>query len=220
MIIGSASNVKKVREGSKTLFFTAALELHNYPTQEDVLRGAFKALENGADAVMTARSMDVVSMLAKEDVPVMGHLGLVPRKSTWIGGLRAVGKTANEAFELFKKFKRLEDAGAFSAECEVIPENVMTEISKRTSITTVSLGSGKGADVMYLFMEDICGENEKLPRHSKAFTNLRKLRENIEIERVKALKLFIRDSIEGKFPTKENSVNVDENVLKEFLSKI
>ena len=220
MIIGSASNVKKVREGSKTLFFTAALELHNYPTQEDVLRGAFKALENGADAVMTARSMDVISMLAKEDVPVMGHLGLVPRKSTWIGGLRAVGKTANEAFELFKKFKRLEDAGAFSAECEVIPENVMNEISKRTSITTVSLGSGKGADVMYLFMEDICGENEKLPRHSKAFTNLRKLRENIEIERVKALKLFIKDSIEGKFPTKENSVNVDENVLKEFLSKI
>ena len=44
---------------------------------------------------MTARSMDVVSMLAKEDVPVMGHLGLVPRKSTWIGGLRAVGKNMN-----------------------------------------------------------------------------------------------------------------------------
>ncbi len=102
MIIGSASNVKKVREGSKSLFYTAALELHNYPTAEDVLRGAFKALENGADAVMTARSMDVVSMLAKEDVPVMGHLGLVPRKSTWIGGLRAVGKTADEAYELFK----------------------------------------------------------------------------------------------------------------------
>ena len=108
MIIGSASNVKKVREGSKSLFYTAALELHNYPTAEDVLRGAFKALENGADAVMTARSMDVVSMLAKEDVPVMGHLGLFPRKSTWIGGLRAVGKTADEAYELYKKFKRLE----------------------------------------------------------------------------------------------------------------
>ena len=30
MIIGSASNVKKVREGSKCLFYTAALELHNY----------------------------------------------------------------------------------------------------------------------------------------------------------------------------------------------
>ena len=220
MIIGSASNVKKVREGSKCLFYTAALELHNYPTAEDVLRGAFKALENGADEVMTARSMDIVSMLAKEDVPVMGHLGLVPRKSTWIGGLRAVGKTADEAYELFKNFKRLEDAGAFSAECEVIPENVMGEISKRTSIVTVSLGSGKKADVMYLFMNDICGEQEKSPRHAKAYTNFKKMKDDIEIERVKALKAFIKDSLEGKFPGTENSVNVNEEILENFKKKL
>ena len=220
MIIGSASSVKKVREGTKILFYTAALELHNYPTAEDVLRGAFKALENGADAVMTARSMKIVSMLAREDVPVMGHLGLVPRKSTWIGGLRAVGKTPDEAFELYNKFKRLEEAGAFSAECEVIPENIMGEISKRTNIVTVSLGSGRKADVMYLFMNDICGEDEKAPRHAKAYANLKKMKDNIEVERVKALKAFVKESLEGKFPASENSVNVDEKVLQEFLKKI
>ena len=200
MIIGSASNVKKVREGSKILFYTAALELHNYPTAEDVLRGAFKALENGADAVMTARSMDVVSMSSKRRCSSDGSFGLVPRKSTWIGGLRAVGKTSDEAFELYKKFKRLEDAGAFSAECEVIPENIMGEISKRTNIVTVSLGSGRKADVMYLFMNDICGEDEKAPRHAKAYANLKKMKDNIEVERVKALKAFVKESLEGKFP--------------------
>ena len=220
MIIGSASNLKHVREGSKKLFFTAALELHKYQTADDVLRGAFSALENGADAVMTARSMEIVNMLAKEDVPVMGHLGLVPRKSTWIGGLRAVGKTCNEAVELFKKFKRLEDAGAFSAECEVITENVMSEISKRTKIITVSLGAGKFADVNYLFMEDICGENEKSPRHSKAYTNLKKMRDDIEIERIRALKMFIKETKGGKFPGPENSSNLEKNALMEFLKKI
>ena len=105
MIISNVFHVKKVREGSKNLFLTAALVLNKFVTNEDIMRGAFEALENGADAVMTPRSMDVVEMLSKEDVPVMGHLGLVPRKSTWIGGLRAVGKTADEAYELFQKFK-------------------------------------------------------------------------------------------------------------------
>ena len=97
MIIANAKNIIPVREGSKNLFLTAALVLNEFVTADDIMRGAFKALENGADAVMTPRSMDIVEMLAKEDVPVMGHLGLVPRKSTWIGGLRAVGKTADEA---------------------------------------------------------------------------------------------------------------------------
>ena len=81
-------------------------------------------------------------------------------------------------------------------------------------------GSGKKADVMYLFMNDICGEQEKSPRHAKAYTNLKKMREDIEIERVKALKAFVKDSLEGKFPGPKNSVNVDEQILHEFVKKL
>ena len=113
MIICQAKNVLKVREGSKHLFLTASLILNEYVTKEDIMRGAFKALEEGADAVMTPRSMEVVEMLTKEDVPVMGHLGLVPRKSTSLGGMRAIGKTSDEAFDLFEQFKRLERCRSF-----------------------------------------------------------------------------------------------------------
>ena len=109
----NSKNVEIVRKGNSELFLTAALVIPEYPTDSDVLRGAFKALAQGADAVMTARSMSIVSLLANEDIPVMGHLGLVPRKSTWVGGLRAVGKNADEALDLFQKFKRLENAGVF-----------------------------------------------------------------------------------------------------------
>ena len=220
MMICQAKNVIKVREGSKHLFLTASLILNEYVTKEDVLRGAFKSLENGADAVMTPRSMEVVEMLTKEDIPVMGHLGLVPRKSTSLGGMRAIGKNTNEAIQLYNQFKRLEDAGAFAAECEVIPENVMGEISKRTNIVTVSLGAGKDADVIYLFMEDICGDTENLPRHSKAYGNLLKLRNEIKIERVRALKAFRKDSMSGKFPGKKQSSNLDKIKFEEFLNKL
>ena len=53
-----------------------------------------------ADALITQRSLKMITLLAKEDIPVMGQLGLVPRKSCWTGGLRAVGKTFVEANEL------------------------------------------------------------------------------------------------------------------------
>ena len=220
MIIANAKNIPQVRKGSQNLFLTASLFWEEFIKKEEILRGAFKALEEGADAVFTPRNNEIIEMLAMEDIPVMGHLGLVPRKTTWYGGLRAIGKDSKEAFELFKKFKDLENAGAFAAEGELIPENVMHEISKKTKLITISMGSGNKADVNYLFMEDICGDNPNPPRHAKSYGNLLKLRDQIKNERLNALKAFKKDSNEGIFPGKEQSVFMDEENFKEFIKLI
>jgi 3-methyl-2-oxobutanoate hydroxymethyltransferase len=123
---------------------------------------------DGADAVIAARRLDAVRLLAAEDIPVMGHLGFVPKKSTLYGGVRAVGRTAAEATALWQQFQQLEDAGAFAVECELIPAEVMAEIHRRTGMATISLGSGPAADVMFLFSSDVCGESPRLPRHARA----------------------------------------------------
>ncbi|WP_244730773.1 3-methyl-2-oxobutanoate hydroxymethyltransferase [Mesorhizobium sp. 113-3-3] len=132
-------------------------------TSDEILRTAFTAITTGADAVITGRGHDTSRMLADEQIPVMGHLGFVPRKSTWVGGIRAVGKTATEALELWDRFRWFEDAGAFAVECEIIAAEVMAEINCRSGLVTVSLGSGPAADVMFLATSDICGESARLP---------------------------------------------------------
>ena len=160
MVVCRAANVARVREGSRRVFVTAALGFADAITSDEILRTAFSAIVAGADAVLTSRGFDTVCALAREQIPVVGHLGFVPRKSTWVGGVRAVGKTAAEALQLWDRFRRLEDAGAFAAECELIAAPVMSEIQRRTSLVTISLGSGPDADVMFLFTSDICGEFE------------------------------------------------------------
>ena len=99
-----------------------------------MLRAAFDAVAAGADAVITARGYEMVRMLAAESIPVVGHVGFVPRKSTWVGSVRAVGKTAAEALDLWDRCRRLEDAGAFALECELVPADVLSEINGRTSL--------------------------------------------------------------------------------------
>jgi 3-methyl-2-oxobutanoate hydroxymethyltransferase len=220
MIACNADNVELVRQGNNELFLTAGLGHPKYATESDVVRGAFKALELGADAIITARSMSVVSMLANEDVPVMGHLGLVPRKSTWVGGLRAVGKTGDEAFELYQRFRRLEEAGAFSVEAELIPGPVMKEISQRSGLITVSLGSGIDADVMYLFMQDICGDNETPPRHARAYGNIAGLKKQIYEERIRSLKAFKEDIFIDNFPSEKETAGLDSHELDKFMENL
>ena len=219
MLICNAANVKIVRTGAPHHFLTAALTIPDWQTDDDVLRGALTALKQGADSIMTARRLEIVEMLAKEDIPVMGHLGLVPRKSTWRGGLRAIGKTADEALALMQDFRDLENAGAFSVEAEVIVADVMAAISKRTSLITVSLGSGPGGDVQYLFQNDICGENP-LPRHSRAFGNLAALAEQMAAERRAALADFHAASLDGSFPGAAENATMPDAERDDFLNRL
>ncbi|RVA31466.1 ketopantoate hydroxymethyltransferase, partial [Mesorhizobium sp. M7D.F.Ca.US.004.03.1.1] len=94
MVVCRAANVSRVREGSRRVFVTAALGFADVVTSDEILRTAFSAVTAGADAVITGRGLDTVRMLANEQIPVMGHLGFVPRKSTWVGSIRADGGLA------------------------------------------------------------------------------------------------------------------------------
>lgn len=216
MVVCRAVNVARVREGSKKVFVTAALGFADAITADEILRTAFAAITTGADAIITGRGYDTVRLLANEQIPVMGHLGFVPRKSTWVGGVRAVGKTSAEALDLWDRFRRLEDAGAFAVECEVIPAAVMAEINKRTRLVTVSLGSGSDADVMFLFTSDICGEAPRLPRHARAWGDLATLHQAVRDERVKALSGF-RSAVRSRdFPGKAETAGIPDEELEAF----
>jgi 3-methyl-2-oxobutanoate hydroxymethyltransferase len=220
MVVCRAANVPRVREGSRRVFVTAALGFADAVTGDEILRTAFGAVTAGADAVITGRGWDSVRLLANEQIPVVGHLGFVPRKSTWVGGVRAVGKTAAEAVELWDRFRRLEDAGAFAVECEVIPEAVMAEINRRTALVTVSLGSGKDADVIFLFTADICGEAARLPRHARAWGKLAHLHKAVQEARIAALSGFRSDVASGRYPAQDEVAGIAEAELAQFRARL
>jgi len=220
LVMGNSHNTVAVREGAPEMFFTAALGLPDFPSETDVLKAAFAAMKAGADSVYTARGPHVVELLAREEIPVMCHLGLVPRRSGWRGGLRAVGRTGEEAHALFRDFKTMEGAGAFSVEAEVICDRVMAEISRRTTLITSSLGSGGGGDIIYLFQNDICGEQPERPRHARAFGDIHSLRERIDAERRRALAAFRKAALSGDFPAAGETAAMTDDEFADFLKRL
>ena len=216
LLITGLAAIKKVRSIAKNNFTTVAIPFTDFKTNDEILKASLEALNNGADAIYTARSPRVVEYLAKESIPVMAHLGLVPRKSIWIGGLRGVGKTASEALRLFKEFKTMESAGAFAVEAEVIADQTLKFISENVNLITVSLGSGNYGDVNYLFMDDICGESEEIPRHAFSLAKIYKLRDKIYREKVKAVHKFNKKAKTTKFVTSRNIVKINNGELQKF----
>jgi len=206
-----------VRRGSSRLFVTAAIDFGGEVTLDDLLETAFRSLSAGADAVITARRFEAVRLLAAEGVPVMGHLGFVPKRSSQLGGVRRVGRDATEAAALWRQFQELEDAGAFAVECELIPAPVLAEITRRTSMATISLGSGRDADVMFLFQSDIVGESPRVPRHARAYGDVAALQQQIRDERVRALAAFKADVERGGFPVAGEVGDIDPTELARFV---
>jgi len=220
MAVCLAGSVGDVRRGSSRLFLTAAIDFGGAVTLDDLLATAFRALHEGADAVITARRLDAVRLLASEGVPVMGHLGFVPKRSSQFGGVRAVGNTAAEAIDLWRQFQELEATGAFAVECELIPAAVMAEIHRRTGMATISLGSGPDADVMFLFSNDVCGESPRIPRHARAYGNVAELHREIADERVRALTAFRADVLSGNFPNDTEVSRITPDELGAFRSSL
>lgn len=188
---------------------------------DDYLRYCSEMLSAGADALYCSASMQTVEYLAREYVPVVGHVGLVPSRATWTGGFRAVGKTAKSAIALFRECQAYQDAGAIAVEIEVVPEQVATEISKRLDILLWSMGAGAGCDAQYLFAEDILGENRgHMPRHSKVYRSFAAEYDRLQLERVAAFTEFSDDVARGAFPGQSHLVQMDPQEHDAFLDGI
>ena len=216
----SDANLPAVRAGAPETFTIADLPMTTYQTPDDILRAAVKAAENGADAVYTPRSLRTVEMLAKEGLAVQGHLGLVPRLSTQRGGLRIVGKTADEAIELAEDFRRLEDAGAYAAEVECVASEALAAINPLTRLVTHSIGAGSAGDVIFMFLVDICGDSDRPPGHAKAFADLSSIRAHLAVERRRALSNYRQAVISGAYPDAATSVSMPPDEHQKLLEAL
>ena len=135
--------------------------------------------------------------------------------------MKAYGKTTNEAINLFNDIKDIENTGAWGVEVECIPSDLMGEITKNTSLVTISIGSGNKSDVQFLFAEDILGNNgPPYPRHSKQYREMYKLKEQMQKERVEGFKDFIKDVQEGNFPKEQHVIKAPDGLIDSFLKAL
>ncbi len=209
----------EIRRAAPNTFMAFSVPLVAAASATEAVRLGYQAMAIGADAIMCQWSPSFVSAAAEAGIPVQGHAGLVPRKSTWTGGLRAVGKTIDEALWVYREIKALEEAGAYAVEVEVIPAELLAEISQRTTLMTSSIGAGSGGDIQFLFAEDILGNNPPpYPRHSKQYRSIYTMKQQMQAERIAGFKEYIADVQSGEFPGPEHVINAPDGLIEAFVS--
>ena len=218
LLTGPGPEFSKIRKAAAKTFMTVGVPFIQNPSKRDATKKAFEIIEAGADSLMCQNwNLDWMKHLSKFRIPFQSHVGFIPRRTTWIGSIRSFGKKANEALELFKDIKDIEKTGAWGIEVELVPQNILAEITKMTSLVTISIGSGNAADAQFLFAEDILGQSQiQFPRHAKKYANFEKLMQKIQNERINAFREFNLEVKKNKFPSKKNLITIDKKELMNF----
>ncbi len=212
----------RFREVAPSMFAFAGLSLYDQDgTPDGFLRWGYQMLRAGADAVYCPTSYGNIRRMADEGIPVVGHVGLIPSKASWTGGFKAVGKTAESAMMVWDMVRRYEDAGAFGVEIEVVPPDVAAEISKRTSLFMISMGSGTGCDAQYLFTCDVLGETTgHIPKHAKVYRDFAAERARLQQERIAAFKEYHQDVQTSAFPEKSQVTPAQPGEFEKFMAML
>jgi 3-methyl-2-oxobutanoate hydroxymethyltransferase len=145
------------------------------------------------------RVAEMIHKTTEAGIPVMGHLGLTPQSIHQFGGYQPRGATAEEAKQIIKDAKILEEAGVFAIVLEKIPAALAARVTKSVNVPTIGIGAGAHCDGQVLVVSDMLGLYEEFrPRFVRRYANL--------AESIRAsVRSYVSDVKHLKFPSKEES---------------
>ncbi len=158
--------------------------------------------QGGAEAVKLeggGKRARLIRRLLEAEIPVMGHIGLVPQSVHSMGGYKVQGKTPQAAQGLLEDAMALQEAGAFSLVLEGIPQALGGRITSELRIPTIGIGAGIFCDGQILVTEDILGMSfSSAPKFVRQYADLKEV-----ISR--AVGQYRDDCMAGTFPSSAES---------------
>ena len=158
--------------------------------------------EAGAEAVKLEGGVAMrktIAAITRVGIPAMGHVGLTPQSVHRFGGYKIQGKEKERRTTIVNDALAVEEAGGFAIVLEGMPMDLAQEITERLTIPTIGIGAGASCDGQVLVIHDMLGLfDDFTPKFVKRYADLKGVMTG-------AVKNFIADVREQKFPDKEHS---------------
>jgi 3-methyl-2-oxobutanoate hydroxymethyltransferase len=193
---------KAVQKGIQKSVLVVDMPKNTYEKSPEIaLKNARKIMiETKCDAVKMEGGVTIaktIKKLVNNNIPVMGHIGLLPQQITKSSDYRIKGKSKIEEKIVINDLLAVQKNGAFSVVIEGVTEKLAIKLCKIAKIKTIGIGATKKCDGQVLVTEDMLGIFEKTAKFVKKYNNLKKIISN-------SVKKYSSDIINLKFPTKNN----------------
>jgi 3-methyl-2-oxobutanoate hydroxymethyltransferase len=164
-------HTRAVARGAKNTPVIGDMPIGSYATPELAVENARKFIEAGARGVKVEGCVsDVIKELLSNQIPVMGHLGLLPQTAE---KNKLVGKLEDEASKIFSDAQAIDKLGIFSMVLECVPQQLAERITDNVKSITIGIGAGRYCDGQVLVINDLLGMDERFkPKYVKKYADL------------------------------------------------
>ena len=190
---------KSVKLGIKKSLLVVDMPHNTYRSSREALKNAKKIMsKTKCDAVKLEggnKISEIIKTLIKNNIPVMGHLGVLPQTAK---NFKFKGKKISEQNKILNDAKLLESAGVFSIVLECVESNLAKKITKNINIPTIGIGASNNCDGQVLVTDDLVGLSGFKPRFVKRYSDIAKTIN-------KSVKKYTNEVKKKIFPKKNNS---------------
>lgn len=170
---------------------------------DEALRNSGRMVkESGVEAVKLEGGEVIcptVRRIVDVGIPVMGHLGLTPQSIHQFGTYQVRATEPEEADQVRRDARALQDAGAFAVVLEKVPATLATSISKDLQIPVIGIGAGSGCDGQILVTHDMLGLYTRF--HPRFVRRYAELAGNM----LDSFRHYVGDVKAGEFPSENES---------------
>lgn len=169
---------KAVMRGSERACVIIDMPFGTYEgSPEQALKNAQRVMdETGASGVKLeggADFADTIALLTQNNIPVIGHIGLLPQSVEDASGFRVQGKSDEGQEQLLADARAVEAAGASAIVIEATIDNVATEITQQVGVPTIGIGASAACDGQILVTEDMLGiTGDNVPKFVKQYARV------------------------------------------------
>ena len=167
-------HTRSVARGIGRAFLVSDLPFMSYASPVQALDNAVRLMQAGGAMMVKLEGgqsqVDVVSCLARHDIPVCAHVGLKPQSVHKIGGFKVQGRKPSAVRQMVEDAKALEGAGADLLLLECVPNEVGELISQAIQLPIIGIGAGPSVHGQILVLYDMLGITQgRTPRFVKNF---------------------------------------------------
>ena len=209
LLTGSLT-IQKYREYTSIIHINWYMPAATYADKSHAVRWGAEWVFDGADSMLPMGvTNDVLKFMSDNYVPTYGHIGAISGWQTNATGYKKVGRTAEDAFRIFKWGYEYQENGMGGMTIELTPMEVSEAIAKKLRVPVVSIAAGAPCDGSEMVDMDTFGMMPKPASHAKTYAQLMPFL-------CQAYAAWANDVRTGAYPEEKNGYHMDPEELEKF----